>query len=371
MFIIKAKVLFLLSALSLTAIAKDTRLHTAARKGDTKKVKELMSLTANEIPFSKFLFRLTMFNPDPIIDINAKNGAGMTAFHIAAYEGHIETIRELIRLGANIHIRTEYLEQTAFHLAASQGHTETVRELARLGVDIHAKGRNNWTAIHYAARGGHTETVRELARLGVDIHAKDVDARGRPAIHFAARGGHTETVRELKRLGADTAAIAKSDPNFDLARQAMEEFERSGTNQDMIKALHSAAKIGDIKTITRLVKLGADINIKDEIFGRTALLHYAWGGHTETLRELIRLGADIHAKDHFGKTALHLAADRGHTETVRELARLGADIHAQDKDGRTALDLAKQWDYTETIRALNELYRTYNMACRDTIRGQI
>ncbi len=87
--------------------------------------------------------------------------------------------------------------------------------------------------------------------------------------------------------------------------------------------------------------------------GGTALIHAAYKGRTATAAELVRLGADINAKDNVracegaelgsthrglprtlrvlqdGWTALMDAASQGHTATVAELVRLGADLNAK------------------------------------------
>ena len=64
---------------------------------------------------------------------------GRTALHIVASEGHVEVVKALVELGADLHALGEYNEQTALHIAASEGHVEVVKALVKLGADVYAE----------------------------------------------------------------------------------------------------------------------------------------------------------------------------------------------------------------------------------------
>ena len=57
--------------------------------------------------------------------------------------------------------------------------------------------------------------------------------------------------------------------------------------------LTSAARSGDINTVKNLLDKGADVNVKDNIGGWTALVHAAYKGHTKVVKLLIAKGADV------------------------------------------------------------------------------
>jgi len=64
-------------------------------------------------------------------------------------------------------------EQTPLHLAAENGRLKTVQELIRRKREIvHDDDENANTALHLAALSGRTHVVRELVRLGADISAR-------------------------------------------------------------------------------------------------------------------------------------------------------------------------------------------------------
>ncbi len=90
--------------------------------------------------------------------------SGWTALMCAAGKGHIATVAELVRLGAEINAKNKVRACERVELES----THSCRVL-----------QDGWTALVHAAGNGHTATVAELVRLGADIHAKDkVRVRG-------------------------------------------------------------------------------------------------------------------------------------------------------------------------------------------------
>jgi len=68
------------------------------------------------------------------------------------------------------------------------GHLETVKYLVSLGADIHA---NNDEAIQQASRYGHLKIVKYLIKQGANIHADSY------AIKEALHNGYDEVVQYL------------------------------------------------------------------------------------------------------------------------------------------------------------------------------
>jgi len=71
-----------------------------------------------------------------------------------------------------------------------------------------------------------------------------------------------------------------------------------------------AAQVSDLRTVQRLLGLGANVNAKD-MKGSTALHHAAGQGDGEIIEVLIRAGANIEEKNIHGHTSLLSAARRG------------------------------------------------------------
>ena len=93
----------------------------------------------------------------------------------------------------------------------------------------------------------------------------------------------------------------------------------------------------DMKIMMALIKLGADVNIKNN-FEETALHTAVCDTPYEVVKAFIDAGADVNAKDEFGHTILHEASGfNSHPEVIKLLINAGADVNARDKDGETPL----------------------------------
>ena len=99
-------------------------------------------------------------------------------------------------------IRHAHAEGTALHGAAAIGDTDTVKALLKAGADIEAKYKG-MTALYIAAREGQTTCVKALLDAGADIEAKD-HTNG-TALLNAAMIGHYAIVQTLLDAGAGTS----------------------------------------------------------------------------------------------------------------------------------------------------------------------
>lgn len=122
----------------------------------------------------------------------------LTVVQYAALKGSPETVRVLVRLGAN----TESISndgQTALHYAVQHATLETLLDLMELGAKPAAKQETDsdgGTELHVVARDGLAEVVWFLLDRGANIEAEVDDRRkesGTASI-FAARGGQLEVV---------------------------------------------------------------------------------------------------------------------------------------------------------------------------------
>ncbi len=113
----------------------------------------------------------------------------------ASRDGHLEIVKYLVSLGANI--KAKYNQAVVY--ASENGHLEIVKYLVSQGADI--KDRDN-SAVIYASKNGHLETVKYLVSQGADIKAQ-YDS----AVIYASRGRHSKTVRYLVSQGAKISAL--------------------------------------------------------------------------------------------------------------------------------------------------------------------
>ena len=78
----------------------------------------------------------------------------------SAYNGEMLTVQRCLNDGADIEALTKWRRRTALHLAAMQGHVETVQLLLDAGADTNAQDDGGWTALQYARILGHAKTAK-------------------------------------------------------------------------------------------------------------------------------------------------------------------------------------------------------------------
>jgi ankyrin repeat protein len=116
---------------------------------------------------------------------------------------------------------------------------------------------------------------------------------------------------------------------------------KSSGGNPLVNAIFFGETENDNKIAKELIKAGADVNIKDAVYGITPLMatHSNNGNDKlDLLKLLIQSGADVNAQPYSGVTALIYISDRSHTpEMIEELLKAGANINHQDAYGTTAL----------------------------------
>ena len=120
--------------------------------------------------------------------------------------------------------------------------------------------------------------------------------------------------------------------------------------------LLEAVKRNNIKRVEKLIKAGADVNIKDNYNSWTPLHYAAWKECTKAPKLLIEAGADVNAAEGFGWTPLHKAAMYGYTEIVKLLIEAGANVNVKDNNGWTPLHFAAGKEHTKIAALLINNY---------------
>jgi ankyrin repeat protein len=138
-----------------------------------------------------------------------------------------------------------------------------------------------------------------------------------------------------------------------------------GFNQKAFQKLLDSFAPNYAEGVRLFIKLGVNINSKDNITGWTPLIGACIAlKNEESLKDMMQLlieaGADVNIKDEEGRTALMEACSCGDgcKEVVRLLIEAGADVNATDKEGWSALRMACYYIESET---------TLNMVVQDFI----
>jgi ankyrin repeat protein len=80
-----------------------------------------------------------------------------------------------------------------------------------------------------------------------------------------------------------------------------------------------------------------DVLPENDEFGRSPLHYAAANGDTEEVTRLLAVGADPTLADNVGFTPLHFAAQEQHPAVIGMLLDAGADVQAADRWGNTPL----------------------------------
>ncbi|WP_343289089.1 ankyrin repeat domain-containing protein [Wolbachia endosymbiont of Encarsia formosa] len=99
------------------------------------------------------------------VNVNAADVGGYTALHLAVTEKHLETVRELIKSGANANAEEYGNKCTPLHLACMVEKVEVVKELVEAGAEIEQEDECGMTAIDYAK---NSKEVTEVLKKEMD-----------------------------------------------------------------------------------------------------------------------------------------------------------------------------------------------------------
>jgi ankyrin repeat protein len=112
-----------------------------------------------------------------------------------------------------------------------------------------------------------------------------------------------------------------------------------------------AAWDGNYQEVERLLKDGADVNVRDR-WDETALMRASEKDHADVVELLLKNGGDVNAGDRTGNTALLAATQQCRVESLKLLLRYGAEITATDNVGDSALTKIFFHDCPEAVEIL-------------------
>ena len=382
----------------------DTRVHEAANSGQADVIDEFIKHGINP---------------------NVLNRDGLAAIHLAAQNDKANVIETMAQLNCDINIPTRDDQLTPLHIAAKQGHVESIKQLHVEGAYLDAVSIYGETPLHLAIQSGHLPVINELIERGAALDAvthygdnpihlaikyvqsssvldkliqnvddlSRVDFDGLTAIHLAAKYGQLETLRYFKRLlinhvdrdNSQLGRLYDSQGNSPLHLAALHHHTLAAkwllqndlqlidnTNnqgqkpldlaQDaaMIKILKAnqptqqgqmplfeAIEQKDLNKVKSLLANGAFIDIYQASTNYTPMHLAAQLGDVDIMQVLAQYDAidQIHQSTNVGRMQpLHLASFYKQKEAVRWLIQQDADITFADQSNRTPMDLAPDPD---------------------------
>ena len=91
---------------------------------------------------------------------------------------------------------------TPLFVAARFGHVDTIKTLSVLGADVNTPSNDGYTPVFIAAQQGFADTVRTLCELGANFSTPDRKSGATP-MYVAAQNDHITTINILAGFGTD------------------------------------------------------------------------------------------------------------------------------------------------------------------------
>lgn len=268
----------------------DSPLHLAARAGNLIKIKEII-LKCDASNLKSLVSKQNQEGETPLyvaaesghalvvgellkhMDLNVASIAarnGYDAFHVAAKQGHLEVLKELLHSFPNLAMTTDLSNSTALHTAAAHERIDVVNLLLETDSNLAKIARNNGkTVLHTAARMGHLEVVKSILNKDPSIGFR-TDKKGQTALHMAVKGQNVDIVLELLRPDPSVLSLEDNKGNtaFHIATKkgrtqmihcllSVEGINVNATNKDGDSPLDIAEKYGTPEIASILKDAGA------------------------------------------------------------------------------------------------------------------
>ena len=204
-------------------------LHTASQIGNIQLVKSIVSKQSDDSVIQTL--------------VNAKGPDNQTPIHFAVSSGNLNIVKYLLKHGADVNALVESTLATPLHMAALKGHQQIIEALLAAGARLQPRAGESLygaTPLYLAAQNGHLESVRTLIRSGADINCRLRKMDVTPLFIASERGHHG-----IVRLLVDRAASSHI------------------RNWNGVTALGVAAMGGHVPTVNLLIRVGADVNSRD------------------------------------------------------------------------------------------------------------
>ncbi|KAI6706444.1 hypothetical protein NL676_009406 [Syzygium grande] len=154
----------------------ERRLLEAARKGSIDELNDLIGSNAL------------------ILEEMALEGAGHTPLHVACVAGHLDFVRELLKLMPKFAEKVNAGGLSPLHIAAARGDVEVARELLTVGRHLcSVKGRERRIPLHYAVVNGELHVMKLLLSASPES-IEETTAREETALHLAVKNNRFEAV---------------------------------------------------------------------------------------------------------------------------------------------------------------------------------
>lgn len=213
---------------------------------------------------------------------------------VACQRGSLDDLDELVQAG----LSASSVDQdgcSLLHWAAINNRVPIIERLLSLGADPNILGGVlKSSPLHWGARVGNVPSCALLIKAGASCHVRDT--QGYTPIHLAVQGQHSQLVAYM---------LEKFDGAADLT-----------DNSGMTPTMWAAYRSFTLFPLRLLIRKGADIDVKEDLQGNTALHLAAQERNYTAVSELINAGADVTIRNQQQETPLDIAKNNRNQKII-------------------------------------------------------
>jgi ankyrin repeat protein len=328
-----------------------TPLHYAAASGNSLITTTLAEQQSTDVKLTdasgqSALFKATIRDHVDCVRVLLNNGclnleldhALCIPLHYAAIFGSVRSIHALMEVPLKAIDFADGNGKTALHHAVLWDQLETMKILLKMGANPNILDSNRMSPLHYATTGeksylfvesllAHKSTILDLISGGKST-----------ALHFAVQNNCYDTVKLLLTYEADRTLTNSSGKSpVDLARgdavmqEILSSYKLSLSYLDILVLSRKIAMLWDAESVELLLEKHQIDKCDD--WGRTILHYGAMHRHMNQFELVVsHLLKEINSVDFKGKTALHYAVSEHNVRAVGILLQNGADPNIQDQE---------------------------------------
>ncbi|XP_029968496.1 ankyrin repeat and SOCS box protein 11-like [Salarias fasciatus] len=244
---------------------------------------------------------------------------------------------------ANPLMADNWMDRSALHVAAFEGRLVLLHNLLAYGADVDTVTLDNVSALHEACLSGHYECAKLLLENGADPDRVTLD--GGTPLFYACSSGNAACVQLILERG--------SSPHAD---------------RHLASPIHEAAKKNHQECLQLLLSWGAQVDLELPLVG-TPLYCACMSQAADCAEVLLQAGADVRlgcGQD----SPLHAAVRGGAAQIVALLLDFGADECCRNEDGQTPLDLSAENSAVRSALQRREIC-SLSQLCRVSVRRSV